>query len=186
MNKNRFSPSFLRLAAAAFTLFLVYSGFSCQKSGSSAVSVRPDFASSSISAAVLWELINQGDQFKRWPAWPDYEGLRPGQSPHGRFHRIYISQPLADALPVAANVAPPGSIIIKENYDPDRKVSGYTIMAKVAGYNPDAGDWFWAAYGPDGAVMAEGKPEMCIGCHAASASDFVLLQRLDFGGGAGK
>ncbi|MBU0935727.1 MAG: cytochrome P460 family protein [Spirochaetes bacterium] len=186
MKKNRFFLVFLRLAAATATLFLVLSIISCQKSRNSTLSSRPDFASSSISAAVLWEHINQGDQFKRWPAWPDYEGLRPGQSPHGRFHRIYISQPLADALPVATNVAPPGSIIIKENYDPDRKVAGYTIMAKVAGYNPDAGDWFWAAYGPDGAVMAEGKPEMCISCHAASASDFVLLQRLDFGGGIGQ
>jgi hypothetical protein len=38
-------------------------------------------------------------------------------------------------------------------------------MYKVKDYNPDAGDWFWAKYGPTGEVMAAGKIDSCINCH---------------------
>jgi hypothetical protein len=40
-----------------------------------------------------------------------------------------------------------------------------TPMYLEKGYNPDAGDWFWAKYGPEGEVMSSGKVEGCIGCH---------------------
>ena len=33
--------------------------------------------------------------------------------------------------------------------------------------NPDAGDWFWVKYAPDGKALKEGKPAGCIGCHGA-------------------
>jgi len=147
-----------------------------------AVAALPGLTGDQISGASLWQRITVEEDFKAYPSWPDYKGIQPGQSPHGRFHRIYINPILADALPISANIAPAGSIIIKENYDPDRVVSGYTVMAKVPGYNPDAGDWFWAAYDNQGGVKMEGRPAMCIRCHSSSASDFVLLQRLDAAG----
>jgi hypothetical protein len=61
---------------------------------------------------------------------------------------------------------PAGAMIVKENYGPDKKtLMAVTPMYKVKGYNPDAGDWFWAKYGPDGADMASGKVQGCIDCH---------------------
>jgi hypothetical protein len=48
-------------------------------------------------------------------------------------------------------------------------------MYKVAGYNPEANDWFWAKYKADGTVLKEGKVAGCINCHAAKkANDFVF------------
>ena len=48
-------------------------------------------------------------------------------------------------------------------------------MYKVKGYNPGAGDWFWALYDPQGRVKMEGKPQGCIGCHgAALKNDYVM------------
>ncbi|MBN2618657.1 MAG: cytochrome P460 family protein [Spirochaetales bacterium] len=141
----------------------------------------PPLTNDIINGDKLWSRINSEDNFKDWSSWPDYEGIRPGQSPHGRFHKIYINDVLAKALPITKNIAPMGSIIIKENYDSNKKVLEYTVMAKIEGYNPSQGDWFWGYYQPDGGVKMEGKPAMCIDCHASSSSDFVLLQRLDFG-----
>lgn len=148
----------------------------CNKTGQTAL---PPLGLSEVSGSRLWQRIFEEEPFASYPSWPGYDGLQPGQSPHGRFHRIYINRSLAGALPARDNRAPDGAIIIKENYGPDRKVSGYTVMAKVSGYNPAVGDWFWAMYSPEGSSLAEGKLTMCIDCHSASASDFVLLQPLD-------
>jgi hypothetical protein len=56
----------------------------------------------------------------------------------------------------------------------DKKLVAITVMYKVKGYNPEAGDWFWAKYGPDGKIAAEGKVNSCIECHGAKkANDFI-------------
>lgn len=50
------------------------------------------------------------------------------------------------------------SILVKENYGKDKeKLMAVTPMYKSEGFNPDAGDWFWAKYGNDGNAMASGK-----------------------------
>jgi len=49
-------------------------------------------------------------------------------------------------------------------------------MYKVAGYNPGAGDWFWAKYSPQGKADKFGKPSGCVGCHVTRAkNDFILV-----------
>jgi hypothetical protein len=62
---------------------------------------------------------------------------------------------------------PNGAIIVKENYMPDKKLDAVTVMYRVKGFDPEAGDWFWAKYTAKGAVEAAGKVAMCSGCHAA-------------------
>ena len=53
---------------------------------------------------------------------------------------------------------PDGAIIVKENYGKDKeKLMAITQMYLKKGCNPDAGDWFWAKYGPEGEVMSSGK-----------------------------
>ena len=67
------------------------------------------------------------------------------------------------------------SIIVKENYSPDKKLVAVTVMYKVKGYNAEAGDWFWVKYGPDFGTLAEGKVKGCLACHGAAASnDYVF------------
>jgi hypothetical protein len=52
-----------------------------------------------------------------------------------------------------------------------------TPMYKVKGYNPEAGDWFWGKYGPDGKIMASGKVKGCINCHGVQkAKDWIFTE----------
>ena len=79
-----------------------------------------------------------------------------------------------------------GSIFVKETLDAATlQVSVLTTMRKVAGFNPDGGDWQYGMFErqQDGSFMGgwmdvEGAA-MCIGCHVdASAKDFTFLSYL--------
>jgi hypothetical protein len=54
-------------------------------------------------------------------------------------------------------------------------MTAITVMAKSRAYNPEAGDWFWARYAPDGKIEAEGKVEACIKCHSAKKDNDYLF-----------
>ncbi|MGB1014088.1 MAG: hypothetical protein ACPG4T_08150, partial [Nannocystaceae bacterium] len=77
---------------------------------------------------------------------------------------------------------PAGALIIKKHYSDADEPEGWTVMFKAdAGYNPDAGDWWWARILEDGTYGdAEGTPikgiwPSCIGCHtpAGANADWV-------------
>ncbi|MFP4623090.1 MAG: cytochrome P460 family protein, partial [Gemmatimonadota bacterium] len=70
---------------------------------------------------------------------------------------------------------PSGSIIVKDNFEPDSTMASVTVMYKVEGYAPDAGDWFWAKYGPEGEVQASGHAQACLECHSEAAADHDYL-----------
>ena len=140
----------------------------------------PALTAGEISADTLWKRITVEADWDTYGHWPGLEGLLPGQSPHGKFHEIYVNAPLREALPIAAKVAPPGSIIVKENFDADRKPTNVTVMAKVPGYDPVYGDWFWAAYGPTGKVLDSGHVKACAECHEGmKANDYIIIHALD-------
>jgi hypothetical protein len=70
---------------------------------------------------------------------------------------------------------PEGSLVVKENYDANRKLTGVTAMLKLKGYDAADRDWVMAAYKPDGQVVAYGKVQACIACHAmVPKQDFVF------------
>ena len=62
-----------------------------------------------------------------------------------------------------------------------------TAMYRSKGYNPEAGDWYWIKYNPDGTVAKAppemrsmplaGKPMGCIKCHGegAAGNDFAFF-----------
>lgn len=150
---------------------------SCAKKEEKLVS---PLSASQISGDVLWDRITEEADYTNYEFWPGHEGLMPGQAPHGAYHKVYINALLLNALPIENRTAPDGSIIVKENYSPDQTMAAVTVMAKVEGYNPEHGDWFWAKYSPQGEVQAEGKPDGCISCHAGMKSnDYVIIQPLD-------
>ena len=132
------------------------------------------------SGARLWQRISEEADYKSYVELPGHEGVRPGQSPHGRFHVVYINKVLAEALPVADRRAPVGTIIVKENLTAERELDALTVLAKVDGYAPEHNDWFWAKFAPDGAVQAEGSPAGCVRCHEGMVhNDYVIIRRLD-------
>lgn len=133
-----------------------------------------------VSAEKIWERITKEDNYKKYKTWTDHGGLQPGQSPHGRYHRVFINSILSDAVPINNKIAPFGSIIVKENYDSGKKLVMYTVMAKIEGYNPDRNDWFWVKYGSKGEVQATGRLEKCAKCHVTRKSnDYIILHKLD-------
>jgi len=118
-------------------------------------------------AGPFWTYISETDPYTQWDMWPGKEGIYEGQSPHGAYLKLYINDTARKALK-EKKAMPEGAIIVKENYGKDKeKLMAVTPMYKKKGYNPDAGDWFWAKYGPDGKVMKAGKVKGCINCHRA-------------------
>lgn len=68
-----------------------------------------------------------------------------------------------------------GSIIVKGNCTADKRFVALSVMYKIKGYNPEAGDWFWVKYAPDGKVEASGKVKGCIDCHSKKKdNDYIF------------
>jgi hypothetical protein len=97
---------------------------------------------------------------------PGYESLAMVKSPHGEWVRVLANPIALKAAREGKKILPGGAIIMKENYDKDKKLVALTPMYRVKGFNPEGGDWFWVKYAPDGTAMAEGKIQGCIDCHA--------------------
>ena len=75
---------------------------------------------------------------------------------------------------------PDGSIIVKENVgtSPEVTEAVLTVMWKVAGFDPENNDWFWANMMSDGQIVAEGKVQGCTACHGgARSNDFIFVQQ---------
>jgi hypothetical protein len=132
-----------------------------------------------ISAKTLWTRIKQEDKYTKYKSWPGYDGMHPGKAPHGRYHKIYVNDIALNSLPNTKRVLPEGSIIVKENFSGDKEMVAITMMAKVNGYNPSAGDWFWAKYDIKNKSFKSGKPAKCIECHTAEKNnDYGMLYRI--------
>ena len=133
-----------------------------------------------VLAATLF--LAYGDMKKMESHAPAKGKLYKGTEPHGALLTTYVNNPALAAIKGKKGTMPAGAIVVKENYMPDKKLAAITVMYKVAGYNPEGGDWFWAKYTPDGKVEAEGKSgmaDMCIGCHGkAKGNDFLYTGEL--------
>jgi hypothetical protein len=60
---------------------------------------------------------------------------------------------------------PAGSLLIKENYDQSKRLTGITAMLKEPGFDKADRNWVMAAYGPAGKSISFGKVTSCIQCH---------------------
>jgi hypothetical protein len=61
---------------------------------------------------------------------------------------------------------PSRAIVVKENYARDKTtLQSISVMDKVAGCNPQEGDWLWGMCAPDGRVLEAGGVQACIECH---------------------
>lgn len=131
-------------------------------------------------ATALWKHITTEDNYKKWGTWKGFGELKRSKDPNGFYRRIFVNSKalnVGDKQPL-----PPGSIIVREGYGidfntyaPTSDIVAYTVMYKVEGYNPKAGDWFWAHYGGAGQVINSGIIDKCIKCHnTAKTNDWVL------------
>ncbi len=131
------------------------------------------------NAQSVWSYL-QSAPYTDWPLFPGTSRFQPGRSPHGALLITYVNDTARTALtrrtgPIVPSL-PAGSIIVKENYTPDRTLDAVTVMYKSAGYNPEHGDWYWLKRAANGNVDAEGMVVGCQNCHSAAARDYVLTE----------
>lgn len=124
--------------------------------------------------AILWEQLKKMDYKSKFKMWPGKTSFYQGTEPHGSLLTTYVNIPAFMNIVGKKGMLPEGSMVVKESYSADKKPMSITVMYKVRAYNPDAGDWFWAKYAPDGKVEAEGKVDACIKCHSAKKdNDYI-------------
>ena len=133
--------------------------------------------------------LQQSDYQNSWTLWPGKGELYTGQEPHGMLLTTYLNDIALQALNSGASTMPPGAIIVKENYMPDRTLAAITTMFKVQGYNPDVNDWFFTKHLPSGeldraptGMALEGRLPGCTNCHRAmQGNDWVFTGQLGEG-----
>jgi len=122
----------------------------------------------------LNEYIVKYNPYRTWPLWPGKGKLYKGTEPHGALLTTFVNDAAYRSIKKKKGMAE-GSIIVKENYTADKKFDALTVMYKIKDYNPEAGDWFWVKYAPDGKALASGKAEACINCHAKKKdNDYIF------------
>lgn len=127
-------------------------------------------------AHALWDYITNISPYAQWDQWPTYQGLQWARSPHGPYNQVYVNQAGLSSTKAPLNY---GTIQVKVAQTKGGKIKNFTVMYKVKGYNPVAGDWFWAMYTSKGRPLAAGKPTGCIRCHAALGdNDYVMVHDL--------
>ncbi len=128
------------------------------------------------NAQEFWTYITKTSPYTEWKSWDDFSGIQSSQSPHGAFVKVFVNDILFETnnTPV-----PYGSILVKEGYNKDKKLTALTIMYKVKDYNSTAGDWYWARFSTEGKGGPEGKVDMCIGCHKPKANnDYIFVHQI--------
>ena len=111
-----------------------------------------------------------------------------GQHPHGA-----ILDTISGKIVIGSKLH---NIIVKRNYggetisiarvasEPAKYLQAITVMLERPGYDPEAGNWFWAKYRADGSLDANpegtllaGKVTACITCHtSAPGGDMIFLR----------
>ena len=127
------------------------------------------------TAEAVWTYMEEAGFTDNWSFWPGRGAFAESQVPHGLLVTAYLNPVAFDAISGAAGSVPEGSIIVKENYSPDRELMATTVMYKSAGFDPEHNDWFWLRRLADGTVAASGQIEGCQNCHGMGADNDYLL-----------
>lgn len=123
----------------------------------------------------LYTYITETQPYQEWKLWPGTTEFYKGTQPHGALLSTYVNPTAFRAFQYWRGELPGDSIVVKENYTPDKELAAVTLMYKKKGYAPEAGDYFWLKYAPDGTIQAEGKVQSCIGCHrTAKGGDWLF------------
>lgn len=138
-----------------------------------------------LSAAAAVKAPGPAALFKEVRALENGGGLLPGSHlwMHGSRMVDFYTIDRANAVAIQAASQgvghvrrfPAGSLYIKENFDDHKVLKTVTAMLKVPGFDSADRDWVMAAYKPNGHVIAYGRVQSCISCHAiARKTDFTF------------
>jgi hypothetical protein len=148
------------------------------KSEGKASETSAGYGTGTPSGTGLGKLIYEKSPYTKWALWPGKGKLSKGTEPHGIYITVYVNDKALESIKKVGGMVD-NSIIIKENYNADKRLTSVTVMQKVKGYNPEGGDWFWVRFDPDSKVTNEGKVAMCIGCHTgAKGNDYIYTGKV--------
>lgn len=140
------------------------------------------FAATPPTPAQLWQQIQtlQAQHAVMFGSHADASGFQLGSRTVDVYTKDLANALENDAARRAGGIVrvtryPSGALVVKENYDADKKLTGITAMLKLDGYDPADRNWVMAAYKPSGQVVSYGKVQACIACHAmVTKQDFVF------------
>ncbi len=157
-----------------------------------------------VSAAAAQDIGGQQDQDYAGQLWQDMQDRNlagdgavhtlpyPGTDPHGMILETFYTDATIDGhtgtFVVKRNYGPQGVTVDQVLANPSDHLASVTIMfRRDENYAPDAGDWFWAKYLPDGSLdqtlngtPIAGRAQGCISCHAsAEGEDFLFTTNAD-------
>jgi hypothetical protein len=126
------------------------------------------------SAGDLRHHITGHEPYKTWEAWPGKGEMFKGTKPHGSLLTTYVNEIALESIKKKEGMAN-NSIVVKENYAPNKQLIAITAMYKVNGYNPEGGDWFWVRYDVNFDILSEGEVSDCLSCHSTvKDNDYIL------------
>ena len=129
----------------------------------------------------MWQWLARS-KYQQWAHPQGQNGdFYPGKSPHGMFLKMYLNSTAA----ADQGHFPQGSVIVKENFSPDKKLMSVTVMYRTKKYDPEHGNWWWAKYMPNGMIAKAppekgsmrlvGKVKPCIMCHSGADGDDMVF-----------
>ena len=123
--------------------------------------------------AEIYKYITALDSYNKWGLWPGTKRMSKARPPLGVIN-TFVNDNAAYSIRKGQTMID-SSFIVTENYDENKNFTGLFVMYKIKDYNPSAGDWFWAQYGPRGKVVSAGQVKACIDCHTKQKdNDYIF------------
>lgn len=131
----------------------------------------------------FWNHIVKKDAaYNTWDKITSDRPLEGVENPHGTTSKTYANKVAADD----SKSLPNGSVLVREDYDANRKRQSISVLYRVKDYDKDHGNWYWIKYLENGTVARgaddkpiAGKVGSCIECHGkAGGKDFVFSNDL--------
>lgn len=165
----------LRVMKSLLPVLIIAAGLTVPSFAGSGDQPAPcDYKAFGLDAPKFFLYLTKDTPYTRWRLWPNRGSAAPAPEPHGPFVATYVNPAAYEAIGKREGMAF-GSVIVMESRDAANNLKNLAVRIKIKGYNPEAGDWYWFEYAPDGTASAEGKAGACIGCHAkVRANDFVM------------
>lgn len=123
--------------------------------------------------------------YKGYKRWTRMNETAVYSATHGdSFVFTYMSPTGLPAAKTGKFPFPVGTVIVKEAYEnngckPGAPGAVFVMEKRAKGYDPNANDWHWVRYNPDGTLWGEGtsqgQMDFCAACHeVAKVNDYVF------------
>jgi hypothetical protein len=147
-------------------------------------------AAASLATAVLAQMVANQDDIEGYLGWTRLNAQRNFiESPHAAPKDVYVNDVGRDAALGRSFPFPEGTVLVKETTDEDAlRVAVITAMRKVAGFDPDRGDWQYAmferqddgSFAGDWVATDTDMHQMCTSCHQQAADrDYAFLDYMN-------